>query len=83
MGDLFFNLKYFIPLNACLIGRLKYAWMKKIIGLLIVISLASCGASRSAKTKQKIAEHYPKTVEKTDFPREDLKVVAKKETEVP
>lgn len=56
--------------------------MKKIIGLLIVISLASCGASRSAKTKQKIAEHYPKTVEKTDFPREDLKVVAKKETEV-
>lgn len=57
--------------------------MKKIIGLFVVILLASCGASRDAKTKQKIAEHYPKTVQQTEheYPREDLKIVAKEETE--
>ena len=57
--------------------------MKKIIGLFVVILLASCGASRDAKTKQKIAEHYPKTVQQTEheYPREELKIVAKEETE--
>lgn len=48
-----------------------------------MILLASCGASRDAKTKQKIAEHYPKTVQQTEheYPREELKIVAKEETE--
>lgn len=57
--------------------------MKKIIGLFVVILLASCGASRDAKTKQKIAEHYPQTVQQTEHehPREELKIVAKEETE--
>src|SRR5690606_32931435 len=57
--------------------------MKKIIGLFVVILLASCGASRDAKTKQKIREHYPKTVQQTEheYPREELKIVAKEETE--
>lgn len=57
--------------------------MKKIIGLFVVILLASCGASRDAKTKQKIAKHYPKTVQQREHehPREELKIVAKEETE--
>lgn len=62
--------------------------MKKLVGLLVVILLTSCGASRNAKTKQRIREHYPKTVQKTEYPNKEIptaveiKPEIKEETEV-
>ncbi len=55
--------------------------MKKIIGLSIVLMLASCGANRNAKTKQKIREHYPKTTQQTTPKKVEEKVVVIEEVE--
>ncbi|HLV46920.1 MAG TPA: glucosaminidase domain-containing protein [Flavobacterium sp.] len=56
--------------------------MKKLIGLFVVILLASCGASRNTKTKQKIREHYPKTVQKTEYPNKEISSVAEIKPEI-
>ena len=55
--------------------------MKKIIGLSIVLMLASCGANRNAKTKQKIREHYPKTTQQTTPKKVEEKAVVIEEVE--
>src|SRR5690606_5497623 len=74
--------KYFISLKVCLSGIVNEALMKKLIGLFVVILLASCGASRNTKTKQKIREHYPKTVQKTEYPNKEISSVAEIKPEI-